>query len=85
MEKDLSTVKEILEKASPELKAEIEHLKQDNILRLGKKRFDNSDMTKKHRPIRVTLPDEDFKNEILKNSKNIRNSQNNSKVYIKKT
>ena len=64
IESDLQSVKDIIQKTTPELTAEIANIKKENIIRLGK--LSNSDSAPKPRPLKVTLPDTDFKDTVLK-------------------
>ena len=85
LEADLKNVKEIIEKTSPELTNEFQNIKKDCILRLGRKNTAADKSSKpRPRPLRVKLPDEDFKLHILKNSNKIKKCPNFPNVYIKK-
>ena len=62
---------------------EFNNIKKECIQRLGKKKTPTG-KTAKPRPLRVTLPDEEFKLQILRNSNKIKKCHNFSKVYVKK-
>ena len=68
LEDDLSKVKEIINIVSPELRNEGNNIFTTNIKRLGKP----SPQTNKNRPLRVVLPDEAFKYNIVNNSKKLK-------------
>ena len=71
LEKDEIEVKKIFDTTNPELKAEMQKVLQENkIVRLGRKKADKS----KPRPIKVTLPDRDMKQQIFKGCRNLKDS-----------
>ena len=83
IENDLQSVKDIIQKTTPELSAEIENIKKDNLIRLGKF-TSNSETSSKPRPLKVSLPDVDFKDSFIKNSRKIRNFPHFKNIHVKK-
>ena len=73
-EKDKEDVLKILELTNPEMKAEFETMftEKKRIKRLGNKT--KADKSKKTRPIRVVLNDEEMKFDIFKGCKNLKSS-----------
>ena len=67
LEEDLKSVKEIINIVSPELNNEGNNINSTSLQRLGK----NNQDSQKNRPLRVVLPDEAFKEIILKKRKEI--------------
>ena len=73
----------MIEKTSPELKAEVNSIKESNLTKLGRPKHSNSETRQKQRPLGVTLPDY-FRNQILRNSRKIRPLPNYGNIFIKK-
>ena len=71
LKKDEIEIKKIFDQTNPELKSELTKILNENkIKRLGRKKTDKT----KPRPIKVTLPDGDMKEQIFKGCKNLKNS-----------
>ena len=71
LKKDEIEIKKIFDQTNPELKSELTKVLNENkIKRLGRKKNDKT----KPRPIKVTLPDGDMKEQIFKGCKNLKNS-----------
>ena len=79
LEKDINIVKELIGTTSPELTNEGNNINQNNIQRLGKA----NPQTNKTRPIKIQLPDESFKNNLLKNARKLRNTTKFKNVFLK--
>ena len=79
LEEDLKTVKEIKNTVSPELINEGNNINSTSLQRLGK--FNPN--AQKCRPLRVVLPDEAFKDSILKNAMKLRRTKKHNNIYLK--
>ena len=78
---DLTLIKEIIEIVAPELNSESQHLERNKIKRLGKL---NPSSTKA-RPLKIELPDEPFKNNLIQNGKKkLKRLSKCNNVFLKK-
>ena len=78
-ENDLEVVREIIRTTTPELLSEGNNIKNENIQRLG----NNNQKSNKIRPLKVILPDESFKNQMMKNAKKLRRNAKFNNVFLK--
>ena len=77
LDEDLRSVKEVINMVSPELINEGNNIDCTSLQRLGKSN------EQKKRPLRVVLPDEAFKDSILKNARKLRKTTKYNNIYLK--
>ena len=81
---DVQSVKNILQHTNPELNDTIiNQLTSENIKRLGKKSSSTDKEMNKARPLKITLPDENSKYKILRNSHKLKSFKQNEKIGLK--